>query len=341
MDLLDSGDDEELPNQDSFKDQAKQYALIGGISLIVIGILLFNFIGAQIGGSLMILGIISIVLPYGLFSFMRNRKISEMEDQFPAFLNGLAESKRGGMTLLDAFESAQNTDYGRLNGEVEQVYNELSWGIPFPEVMERFSERVDDSTVMQNSISIIIQSFKSGGNITHTIDSVADEASTLRNIVKQKNSQLKQQMMIMYLIYLLFIGITIGLYFLLDMLLGMGSAGGGAFSNIGDLTGGGSTIKYCTGNIAAAQPFCQIAKVFGFIPADVALGSSEAQTYGYGKMAYYKALLFSMLIIQGIATSAVAGKITQGKAAAGIKHAIVMIPIAFVAFMTIVAPMGI
>ncbi|MFB6114729.1 MAG: type II secretion system F family protein [Candidatus Nanohalobium sp.] len=337
MDLI--GDD--MPGEKSSRRKIIEYSVAAGVSIIVIGILLYLVIGPQIGGALMILGLITSVMPYGLLSFLRNRQIREMEEQFPAFLNGLAESKRGGMTLLDAFESAHNTDYGRLNGEIEQVYNELSWGIPFPEVMEKFSHRVEESPVMQNSISIIIQSFKSGGNITHTIDSVADEASTLRNIVKQKNSQLKQQMMIMYLIYLLFIGITIGLYFLLDMLLGMGTQGGGAFSNIGKLTGGGQTIKYCTGRIAAAQPFCQIAKVFGFIPADVALGSSEAKTYGYGKMAYYKSLLFSMLMIQGIATSAVAGKITSGKAAAGIKHAMIMLPLAFIAFMAIVAPMGV
>lgn len=337
MDLF----EEDGPDQESQKDQIIKYSAAGGVSLVMIGILLYVVIGPQAGGALIILGVISSVVPYGALSFLENRRIKEMEDQFPAFLNGLAESKRGGMTLLDAFESAHNTDYGRLNDEVEQVYNELSWGIPFPEVMERFGERVSDSAVMQNSISIIIQSFRSGGNITHTVDAVADEAATLRNVVKQKNSQLKQQMMIMYVIYLLFIGITLGLYMMLDQLMGFGTQGGGAFSNIGELTGSTQNINYCTGSIPAAQPFCQISQVFGFIPADIALGSEEAINSSYGKMAYYKSLLFTMLMIQGISTSAVAGKITQGSAAAGIKHAMVMIPLAFIAFMTIVAPIGV
>lgn len=339
MDLIEeSGDDLE---QESQKDKIIKYSAIGGLSLIGLGILLYFPLGPQIGGSLMIFGIIAAVLPYGILSFLKNRQLKEMEDQFPAFLNGLAESKRGGMTLLDSFESASNTDYGRLNSEIDQVYNELSWGIPFPEVMERFAERVEDSAVMQNSISIIIQSFKSGGNITHTVDAVADEASTLRNVVKQKNSQLKQQMLIMYVIYLLFIGITLGIYIMLDQFMGFGAQGSGTFSNISQLTGQESeTIQYCAGNIPAAQPFCQIAEIFGFAP-DVEFGTEEALNYNYGKMAYYKSLLFTMLMVQGISTSAVAGKITQGKAAAGIKHAMVMIPLAFIAFMTIIAPMGV
>ncbi|MFB6180331.1 MAG: type II secretion system F family protein [Candidatus Nanohalobium sp.] len=337
MDLLEDQAEEGKPIQ----QKVKEYSLAAGILLVILGGVLYMFAGPQIGGALILLGLIAAVLPYSLLSFLRSRQISEMEAQFPAFLNGLAESKRGGMTLLDAFESAYNTDYGRLNSEIEQVYMELSWGIPFPEVMERFAARVEDSSVMQNSISIILQSFQSGGNITHTIDSVADEAASLRNIVKEKDSQLKQQMMIMYLIYLLFIGITIGLYFLLNMLLGIGDPGGGAFSNIGELTGGGQQIKYCSGGVAPAKPFCQIARVFGFVPSGVEFGSETARTYGYGKMAYYKSLLFTMLMVQGLSTSAVAGKITQGKASAGTKHALIMLPLAFIAFMLVVAPMGV
>jgi len=339
MELINSEDNPER----SQKDKIKLYSMAGGATLFILGIMFYVVLGPQIGGSMIILGVISIVLPIGILSFLENRRLKEMEDQFPAFLNGLAESKRGGMTLLDSFESASNTDYGRLNEEIDRVYSELSWGIPFPQVMERFSERVEESAVMQNSISIIIQSFQSGGNITHTIDSVADEASELRKVVKEKNSQLKQQMLIMYIIYLLFIGITIGLYVMLDQLMGFGTSGGGAFSNIGELTGGGESqqIQYCTGNIPAAQPFCQISEIFGFVPPGVELGSSEATTNSYGKMAYYKSLLFTMLMVQGVSTSAVAGKITQGKVAAGIKHAIVMIPLAFIIFMTVVRPMGV
>lgn len=337
MDLF----EEKGPENESEKDKIIKYSVAAGISLSIIGVIFFVLLGPQIGGSMIILGVIASIIPYGILSFLENRRLSQMEEQFPVFLNGLAESKRGGLTLLDSFESAHNTDYGALNKEVDQVYNELSWGIPFPEVMERFSERVSDSTVMQNSISIILQSFQSGGNITNTIDSVADEASQLRNIVKQKNSQLKQQMMIMYVIYLLFIGITLGLYMMLDQLMGFGVQGGGAFSNVGELTGGGQDINMCTGNIPAAQPFCEISQVFGFTPESVELGTEKAKTMNYGKMAYYKSLLFTMLMVQGISTSAVAGKITTGRASAGIKHAMIMLPIAFVAFMTIVAPIGV
>jgi archaellum biogenesis protein FlaJ (TadC family) len=323
------------------------YLSIGmGFILMLIGAVTYISGSIQLGGSLMILGLMVLVVPYGILKFLKNRAVRQMESQFPSFLNDLAESKRGGMTLLKSFESAKDTDYGRMNKEIEKVYNQLTWGIPFPEVMERFSKRMEGSPVIQESLSIIIQSFQSGGNITETIDAVADNAAQLKNVVQDKRAQLKQQLVIMYIIYFLFIGITVGIYIMLGQLLGLGSPEAGALSGIGDVLGGeeGSAgpTNFCGEKIAAAEPLCSTAKIFGFIPSNISsLSSTYATKYSYGKMAYYKSLLFLMLMIQGICTAAVSGQISEGSPSAGIKHAMIMLPVAFIAFMFIVRPMGV
>jgi len=77
------------------------------------------------------------------------------------------------------------------------------------------------------------------------------------------------------------------------------------------------------------------------VPAEITdLGSAEAEEYAYGQMAYYKSVLFSMLMIQGVCSAAVAGQISEGSPSAGVKHAIIMLPLAFIVFMTVVRPMG-
>ena len=314
---------------------------IGGV-LIIIGMFIYSTIAVQTGGLVMILGILVSVLPYGIISFLKNRAVSEMERQFPAFLKDLAESKRGGMTILKSFESAEDTDYGRLNNEIDKVHNQLSWGIPFPEVMERFSRRVDDSPVIQESLSIILQSYRSGGKITETIEAVADNATMLREVIQEKKSALKQQLVIMYVIYFLFIGITVGVYFLMQQLLGLGSPEPGTIENVGQLLGGGGgATNFCSGEIGFADPFCGIAQVFGFVPGNITdLGSVAAEEMAYGQMAYYKSVLFTMLMIQGMSSAAVAGQISEGSPSAGIKHAMIMLPLAFAVFMYVVRPMG-
>ncbi|QGA80253.1 type II secretion system F family protein [Candidatus Nanohalobium constans] len=318
---------------------------IGG-GITITGMMIYFLGSVRVGGALLILGMIAGLLPYGVLSFLKNRAVREMENQFPSFLNDLAESKRGGMTILKAFESAKDTDYGRLNSEVEKVHTDLTWGIPFPEVMERFSKRMKASPVIQESLSIIIQSFQSGGNITDTIESVAENASDLKEVLQSKRSQLKQQLFIMYIIYFLFIGITIGIYVMLSQLLGLGSQEAGALQGIGEVLGGdgGSAgpTNFCGKDILAARPFCSTAKIFGFIPTNITdLGSSYATKYAYGKMAYYKSLLFTMLMVQGMCTAAVSGQISEGSPSAGVKHAIIMMPIAFIVFMLVLRPMGV
>lgn len=319
-------------------------AAVIGAMLILGGLGVYALGGSQTGGSLIILGLIVGALPYGIVSFLKNRAIREVEDQFPSFLQDLAESKRGGMTIIQAFESAKETDYGRLNGEIDKIHNELTWGIPFPEVMERFSHRMQDSAVIQESISILLQSFRSGGNITRTIESIAEDAANLKEVIQKKNAQTKQQILIMYVIFFLFIGITVGIYLMLGQLLGLGQAGEGALQNVDFLGDSGGITNYCGGEIMAAEPLCTISEIFGFVPDQASqegLGSEYSEEYKYGQMAYYKGMLFAMLMIQGMCTGAVAGQIGEGSPSAGIKHAMVMLPVAFTVFMYMVGLAGV
>ncbi len=334
--------EEKLQKGRSTEDKIILSAISAGAFLILIGILSYVSGLQQMGGSILILGLIVSILPYGIISFLKNRAIREVEDQFPSFLKDLAESKRGGMTIIQSFESAKETDYGRLNKEIEQIHNELTWGIPFPEVMERFSKRMDESAVIQESVSILLQSFRSGGNITKTIESIAEDSAQLKEVIQEKNSKIKQQIFIMYVIYFLFIGITVGIYYMLSQLLGLGDPGAGALQNTEFLGGSGGSPNYCDGSIPFAQPLCELARIFGFIPSGLeSFTNQTAQKFKYGAMAYYKSLLFSMLMVQGICTGAVAGQIGEGSPSAGVKHALVMMPIAFLVFMYMVGLSGV
>ena len=48
-----------------------------------------------------------------------------------------------------------------------------------------------------------------------------------------------------------------------------------------------------------------------------------------------------MLMVQGILTALVAGQIKEGSPSAGIKHALIMLPIAFFAYVSYVGSAGI
>lgn len=340
--MVDFFQEDEYGTNLSTEDKVVFGSIAAGAILIILGILLYTALSPQIGGAFLILGLIIGILPYGVISFLKNRAVREMEDQFPSFLKDLAESKRGGMTIIQAFESAKDSDYGRLNDEIEKIHNQLTWGIPFPEVMERFSRRMESSAVIQESVSILLESFRSGGNITKTIEAIAEDAAGLKETIQKKDSKIKQQVFIMYIIFFLFVGITIGIYIMLARLLGLGDPGGGALQGLEFLGESKGAINYCSGQIAAAMPLCESAKLFGFVPSNITSFTSDYATkFSYGNMAYYKSLLFSMLMIQGAATAAVAGQIGEGSPSAGVKHALIMLPISFVVFMYMVGLAGV
>lgn len=344
--MIDFFKEEEYEGGYSTEDKVVLGSVGTGALLVILGILSYITVSTQIGGALLLLGIIVGILPYGIISFLKNRAVREMEDQFPSFLRDLAESKRGGMTILQAFESAKDSDYGRLNNEIEKIHDQLTWGVPFPKVMERFSRRMESSAVIQESVSILLESFRSGGDITKTIEAISEDAAGLKETIQKKNSKIKQQVFIMYIIYFFFVGITIGIYVMLAKLLGLGTAGGGALEGLDFLSqgggGGGGVSNYCSGKIAAAQPLCESARLFGFVPSNVTSFTSDyATTYSYGNMAYYKSLLFSMLMVQGASTAAVAGQIGEGSPSAGVKHALIMLPISFIVYMYMVGLAGV
>jgi flagellar protein FlaJ len=316
--------------------------------IAVLGVLSILLFSQRIGGLTLLSAVLVSILPPAAFQFLKNRKLRKMESEFPDFLADLAESKQGGMTLLDAFQSASNNDYGPLNTQIDRIHRELSWGIPFPEVLQRFSKRMSESTVIQESISIIIQSYKSGGDIGETISSVSDDSAKLRDLAKNKDAKLQQQLFIMYLIFFLFIGIVMGIYTMLSELLGLGTTEGGAITGLSDVVGSesGGPTNFCNGNIAAAQPLCTTSKLFGFLPSnitagEVSLSSEYASNYGYGRMAYYKALLFVVVMVQGILNSLLAGQIREGSLSAGVKHAVIMLPIGIIVYISVVGNAGI
>jgi hypothetical protein len=273
-----------------------------------------------IAASFFIGGLLIAFLPYGLWAYFRDRKYNEMEKEFPAFLRNLSESIKSGMSLPEAFRQTTHTNYGRLDPEIERTAHQLSWGIPFPEVMQRMADRMEGSELIHRSIFIILQAYESGGNIAETLDAIAANAKLIKEAEREKKNVLSQQGYIISAIHFLFLAIVIALYllltgFLLEMGGGPGAGGGGSPSGI---SGGGAVGGLGFGNIPnfcsqgrISQPICSLCPLFG-------LGDPGAQE------CYYKSLFLLMLVVEGVMNGIVAGEVMKGELSAGVKHSIIM-----------------
>ncbi len=294
----------------------KYFSFGGGGAGLFLSVIIYIFAPA-VGAGLFLASLVGLLLPYGLYTYFQDKKFEEMEKKWPSFLRNLSEALKSGMSLPQAFQNAAQTDYGKLNEVIEVSAKQLSWDIPFPEVMDRLEKRMSRSRLIGNSISIIMQSYESGGDIARTMDSVSMNLTSIKEAEKEKDATLMQQVYIMYAIYYLFVGIVIALYRILEPLLDMG--GGGEFL--------GESTNFCL-EIGLLGPLCSLCPVIG--------GTDPTS-----QMCYYQALFFIMLIVQGLFTALVAGEIGTGKVTGGVKHALVMVPSGVIIYVVLMAVMGV
>ncbi len=294
--------------------QKVEYASFGtGGFILLLAIVLYTSGQLTIGGALFVAGIVIAFLPYGLYIYFRDKKYRQMEQEFPVFLRNMSEALKGGMSMPQAFQHASQTDYGRIDPVVRRAAHQLSWGIPFPEVMDRMSSKVEGSGLIRRSLAIILQSYESGGNIAETLDAIAANASRIQDAEKERQAVLKQQVYIIYAIHFLFLGIIVALYLLLEnFLLELGGTSGG-----GAGLGFGEVQNFC--QTAIAGPVCSLCPAFG-------LGDPTE------KICYYKSLFLLMIVVEGAFNGLVVGEITQGEVSAGVKHSLAMATLGFIIY---------
>jgi len=175
-----------------------------GLIIGIVGILYFRtspfFTGFLLAAFFMGFG------PYLFFKFREQAWISELEDQFPDFLRSLAEAQRAGMTLPQAIYMARSDDYGRLSPEIEKMAAQISWGIPFSDILSQFAER-SKSGKIQSTVSLIIVAHHAGGDIVKILEAASESARERQSLAKEQASQMQQYLGIIYMSYFIFIGV--------------------------------------------------------------------------------------------------------------------------------------
>lgn len=286
----------------------KYLPIVFACILILIGILGFS---GNIGlmGNFILLGFMVGMIPYLLLSYFELQWIRAIEEQMPLFLLDLAESQKTGMTLPDSLKLIAKTDYGRLSPEIKNINDQISWGIPVQECLTRFSNRLKKSKLVTRVTRIIVESYNSGGEIARTMESIAADIITIREAEKERKAMAYQQVVIMYAIYFIFVGIIIGLSKTLIPMIQLNVE----TSAIGGILTFQDPCLVCAGS---SHIFCITCNLFSVVCQMFALGG--------GAKCYYYALFLMMTIVQGIFSGLVAGQIGENSVVAGFKHSAIM-----------------
>jgi archaeal flagellar protein FlaJ len=188
------------------------------------------------------LGLMLVIGPFLALNFITFKELKKVEQEYPNFLRDIAQNVSAGMTLPQAISTSADSNYGALTKYVRKLNIWLSWNTPFPKAWNKFTGLLKKSDLISRINNIILESFHAGGEIKVTLNSLADDVNLLKQMDFEKKSVMKEQIIIMYAVYFVFVGVIIGLFRILAPILFIQKMG--VFSGITAQTGEALTLDY-------------------------------------------------------------------------------------------------
>jgi len=280
----------------------KQWILIGSAAVsALIGVIYFLFFPYDLItiSYLSVIIISAMLFPISFYEYSVNSRITIIEEQFPIFLKDMADNLNAGLSMTDAVRTLSKNDYKTFNSEIRKLSNQMSWGVSFENAIMDIIKSLKQSVAVSRGLAVLLQAFKSGGDISPIMNSVAESTIILQNVQKDQESQMMQQVSIIYMIQLVFIGIIIVLYKVLIPITTSGAftlSLGSTVPGMGGMQGGGLSTDY------------------------------------------YKGFFFITIVIQSACNGLVAGYTKNSSLVAGVRHIAIMLSVSILLFSLFVLP---
>jgi tight adherence protein B len=154
-----------------------------GVKVTVGGLLAVAFIGATVAFSVgwvafrmvvvgLLLAPIAFAIPFIFLNFKRQRRISMFEEQFPEALDLLARSLRAGHALTTGIALVAEEMLEPVGPEFRLLYDRQNFGMPFPDALRDFGERIPVLDAKFFTTAVLIQR-EAGGNLSEVLGNLS------------------------------------------------------------------------------------------------------------------------------------------------------------------------
>ena len=243
-----------------------------------------------------IFGALTAIVPLTLIHLRETQRKDNIDRNLPLFLLALSSAVHSGANLIRAIENAADRNMGPLTPELKNLRANISWGMPIEDAFENFANKT--GTKMSKRVAVLLEmALKIGGDIRTNLEMIQKHVTELQNLEKDRKSSLAPYTYTIYISFAVFLGIAV---------------------------------------ILSSQFFSEFAVVQKLLEKSPGAGEGEFfSSITNMNIEALNTILFNMSIIEAIFGGLVAGKIGAGSYVAGVKHIIVMIVMAVVAFMII------
>jgi len=155
-----------------------------------------------------IFGLVSLMLPYGLYGRRRDQIRARVEEKFPDFLRDLAEYWKGGLSMTVAIQTLAKGEYGNLNEDVNKMASQISWGISFGEVLDMFTERVT-SPIVTRAVRMVDEANRAGGRISDILLAASFDAREIKALETERRQEVGSYVTVIYASFFVYLGIIL------------------------------------------------------------------------------------------------------------------------------------
>ncbi len=290
--------DVEVPKPSLIHSEKFKIGIGSAVASVIVFILSFYLSGFSETTGTRDVGIIFAILigivPLTLLQLKEIKRRDSIDRNLPLFLLALVSAVQSGANLIRAIEQTADRNMGSLTPELKNLRANITWGMPIEDAFKNFAERT--GTRMARRVVVLLEmAIKIGGDITSNLEMIQKYVTELQNLEKERKSSLQPYTYTIYISFVVFIGIAV---------------------------------------ILSTQFFSEIQVVQDLLIDTPTTGGTGGVFSALKDMDLKQldSILFNMAIIEAVFGGLAAGKIGSGSYVAGIKHIVIMVVIAIIAF---------
>lgn len=154
------------------------------------------------------MGLIIFLTPIAILTFLEEKWKKTVDMNLPHMLKEIVDGLSAGLSLPQALITvAKSGGFGPLNKPLKKLAVEVSWGSPFTEVLKDFTNYLD-THLARRLQGIIIEAYRSGGDIEGVFMTAAEHLDRLWELRKTRASEVRPFMFIIYISFVVFLVIT-------------------------------------------------------------------------------------------------------------------------------------
>jgi archaellum biogenesis protein FlaJ (TadC family) len=150
-------------------------------------------------------------VPYLFYKYIESKIYENISNNYTYFLSYLSESLSSGMTLLDALAYLSSVDLGYLSILVKKLYNWIAWGMSFEKAFTLFNMYFEELPNIKMINYVILETYKGGGDISKVLKRLYNDLESVKELDGLKKAYVSQQIMVLYAIFVIFIGLSISI----------------------------------------------------------------------------------------------------------------------------------